>query len=234
MGEDTYVPAISRHISHNRFRYNQNPYVRTIIEPSGRKMNINNQAVGRTGATGVQFDVQEVPAHPDPTLPPEEELDNDTRAILLQIRAALEKRPIFTRRALVNTLGPQHQYNFRFVTPYCVYTFLSGPWRDAMIRLGVDPRKDPEMRIYQTLGIKLLTRADHSQGAVVPAWRQGKTELVTGESQSSHIFNGKDVARDGSTWQFCDITDSFLVQIMNSEPRRKDCDVRLFRSLPLS
>ncbi|RAL66382.1 hypothetical protein DID88_006074 [Monilinia fructigena] len=72
------------------------------------------------------------------------------------LQQAMNERPIWTRRALQNRLvNEPGYYLMKPALQYVGYQFRSGPWRDALIRYGVDPRKDPSCRIYQTIFFKL-------------------------------------------------------------------------------
>lgn len=204
-------------------RYNQNPYLKKAVDADGKNTMVNRQTVLRGGAKGVTYSAGQVPDAPDPKLPAVESLDPSLQKVIHEMRQVLEDRPIVSRRALLNKLGRDALYDLRFAAQYCAYTFLSGPWRDTLVRFGLDPRQDPEMRKYQTVSIKLLGRADHGHGVIVPAWRQGKATAI-GTQRDSHMFNGKTVIRDGSVWQLCDITDPQLVSIINTQPRDM-CDV---------
>ena len=223
---------------HSQFsRYNQNSGVKRVVDEKGGHSTINTHHAGRTGARAVHFDVAEVPAGPEAGLPPIETLDESVQKVMRRMQEILQDRPIFTRRALVNTLGRETVYDIKFASPYIVYAFVSGPWRDTLIRYGVDPRTSPDFRKYQTVTVKLLARADHAHRVPVPAWRQGRSDWIGASDPTSHIFDGKKLTRDGSTWQICDVTDPLLASILDA-PSRERCDVsaplpkrRLMRSL---
>ena len=179
---------------------------------------------GLGGGIGLVFDVEDIPSGPDPNLPPIDELERPLQRLISQLRDMLKERPIITRRLLLNKLGRAALHNLRFAMPYCTYSFLSGPWRDAMVRFGVDPRKDPEMRKYQTLSIKLTSKVNYEQSTRTSG--QQKTETVKmGTHPDSHMFDGKKFIRDGSVWQLCDITDPQLMEFIARSPQ-PSCDVR--------
>ena len=196
--------------------YNLPPVSASPNRLNARKNLLMAADIPRNGAKGVTHTVAEVPSSPSESLPAIEELDEPTAKLVRDLHSLLDKRPIITRRALLNVLGRDVLWKLKTAIQYCAYTFLSGPWRDTLIRFGVDPRKDPAMRMYQTLSIRFLTRADHGQGMVAPA--------NVANPPDSHIFNGTVVVRDGSTWQVCDITDPLLARIA-SVPHRETCDV---------
>lgn len=81
----------------------------------------------------------------------------------------LEERPVWSRVALMNQFSlsqrkdvfkcvytvlvssPQADSNCfssKIVLPLAAYVFNDGPFRDAYVRFGYDPRKDVEARLY--------------------------------------------------------------------------------------
>jgi general transcription factor 3C polypeptide 5 (transcription factor C subunit 1) len=114
----------------------------------------------------------------------------------------------------------------------------SGPWRDAIIKFGHDPRTSPSYRFYQTAMFRLLPRdADVARDGyggrrhAVP--RLGhEAETTTSDLRTdTHIFTGQlPLPLDGRMWMFCDITDSLLRSIVFPEPQPEDfiretCDI---------
>lgn len=143
------------------------------------------------------------------------------RSLVLYVKTLMEERPIWTRRALSNRAAehPSH-YLLKFAIQHIGYQFKSGPFRDAIIKFGLDPRTDPKWRIYQTLFFKLYER-DRREGT---SWRDVKStytkHIVYGsaplEPTQSHIFNGTSMVMDGKVWQLCDITDPFTRHVIDS------------------
>lgn len=118
------------------------------------------------------------------------------------------------------------QSSAKYVYQYVGYHWASGPWRDAVVRFGVDPRKDPECRKYQTMMFMLErepkdSRAKYSR----PRPETAKTEQIM--RRESHLFDGRNVSMDGKVWQVCDITDSLLVEVLATTNIRKECHVSL-------
>ncbi|KAL9032783.1 MAG: hypothetical protein Q9214_007815 [Letrouitia sp. 1 TL-2023] len=151
-----------------------------------------------------------IPTSAPTDVPPETELAALERAFISVVREVLTERPVWSRRALQNQIPP-NLWNAvgpsvaKHLWQYSGYIFASGPWRDTIVRLGYDPRADPEARWYQSLVFQLqLTDVQKSQE---------KGDL----GRKSHIFDGENVGLDGKLWQMCDITDPFLRSLLLRE-----------------
>ena len=186
-------------------------------------MMFNTKQVNRGGAKGITHNKEEVPAGPDTDLPPIQSLDPSMQKVIYELRQLFQERPIMTRRFVLNRLGRDIFYDLRFASQYCGYAILSGPWRDTMVRFGLDPRQDPEMRKFQTLTVKLAFGGEKEKDNKEQTERHfGRVE--TGTHKESHIFDGKTIVPDGSVWQMCDIVDPQLAPVMAVLPR-KICQV---------
>ena len=67
-----------------------------------------------------------------------------------KIKAMFQKQPIWLRVELLHKsqVLPKH---VKMILPVVAYYFSNGPWRNQWVRLGYDPRKDPNAAQYQTL-----------------------------------------------------------------------------------
>jgi general transcription factor 3C polypeptide 5 (transcription factor C subunit 1) len=169
-------------------------------------------------------DAESVPQGPSPDLPPETDLTPYVQSLIAQIRLELQKRPIITRHLLYNTLGWDKRDRLRQATVYCGYFFRTGPWREALITWGVDPRTDPSFRRYQTVSYlsykKTGTARHHSE-------YDRHTRDLAAQSfedlENQHIFDGIHVSFTGNLFQFCDITDPLLRGILDTDRIRETC-----------
>lgn len=153
--------------------------------------------------------------------------------IIAQARHLFTTRPIWTRRALYNNLDPADfkalgWNGTKHVQQYVGYSFDSGPWRDSIVRFGLDPRTDPEYRIYQTMMFQLEPQSTfgRSRGELTMIKRDWKT-VAELQERKSHLFDGVQVHTDGKTWQVCDVTDPLLASIFNSATLRSTCHLKL-------
>ncbi len=110
------------------------------------------------------------------------------------------------------------------VYQYVGYMFSSGPWRDALVRYGVDPRTDPSFRIYQTMIFMLDTERRDSRAR----FNRTKPDRTRSEQvlrKESHLFDGVTVSKDGKIWQVCDISEPLLKDLLSTADLRKECHV---------
>jgi len=67
-----------------------------------------------------------------------------------------EEQPVWSRSALAAHLSSSPAVHvLSAALPALAYYFVSGPWRGTWVRLGYDPRSDPQAKIYQTLDIRI-------------------------------------------------------------------------------
>lgn len=178
----------------------------------------------------LRYNAPEVPTQPPDGLAPESSLPANIQRLMIAIRGILAERPVCTRRYLQNNI-PREIWNAvgpdaaKYLWQRVAYLWLSGPWRDSLCALGVDPRKDKEMRLYQTLIFQLQagsmdTKADKS---TITRARRDRELAARGEIRESHLFDGKTASLDGKIWQMCDIEDPFLRSLIRSEALRDEC-----------
>lgn len=219
---DIIPPPLFTHMSlpFNYF-YSQNPYVRTNHDGE----TINLTAVKHVG----YFIGAEDPAPEGPQLPPDM-TDPRMIEVMGQLEEAFQFRPVWTRRSLlVHLRGKLQSWNeLKKYLNYTAYQFKGGPWRDSVVPYGLDPRKDPKYRIYQTLMFKLKR---HRRTIKHVPWQSVRRTQI-GESKStpslkvdSHIFDGETFQTDGKVWQVCDITDPLLKELLDTATIRPECDV---------
>jgi general transcription factor 3C polypeptide 5 (transcription factor C subunit 1) len=146
------------------------------------------------------------------------------QTLIAQIRAELDKRPIITRHLLYNKLGWDRRTRLRQAAVYCGYFFESGPWREALVRWGVDPRKDPMYRKYQTVSFMSYLKSGRAKhGKSFDEHVQKLSQMSRKELETQHIFDGKTVSDTGNLFQFCDITDPLISKILATEDIRTTC-----------
>ena len=167
---------------------------------------------------------EHVPTGPRPGLPAERDLPPHMQTLIANTRALLLQRPIVTRQLLYNRLGWDKRTKLRQAAVYCGYFFESGPWREALIRWGVDPRKDPKYRIYQTVSFLSYIKSGTSTHRTVFDQHVMKLAKMSPEElESEHIFDGVHVSQTGNLFQFCDITDPLISKILATKDIRTTC-----------
>ncbi|KAI5867173.1 hypothetical protein GGS23DRAFT_164707 [Durotheca rogersii] len=146
--------------------------------------------------------------------------------LLGQLRALMEERPVWTRRAILNRVtGNYTDSLLRIALQLVGYQFRGGPWRDAFVKYGVDPRTDPKFRIYQTLAFKLEKNIVGTNKVPWEIIRKDQFKKRLADNRDSHIWDGERFSTDGKFWQVCDITDSFVRNIIDHAPLRGECDL---------
>ena len=177
----------------------------------------------------VPFDVDVVPQAPSPDLPAIETLTPAMQRLVNTTLSVMQDRPIFTRRALYNCM-PGGDWDVvghnaaKYICQYAGYMFSSGPWRDAFVRYGVDPRTDPGFRIYQTM-IFMLESEPKDNRARLNRNKPDRTKSEQILTKESHLFDGVTVSKEGKIWQVCDISEPLLKNIFSTTNLRKECHV---------
>ncbi|KAF1834126.1 transcription factor tfiiic complex a box associated subunit sfc1 [Decorospora gaudefroyi] len=202
------------------YRFQQNPYVKYT-----EKGVVNIQrSLAYNSYTVIKPTDEYVPSGPKPGLPAERDLTPYIQSLIANIRALLLERPVVTRQLLYNRLGWDKRTKLRQAAVYCGFFFESGPWREALIRFGVDPRKDPGYRKYQTVSFLSYLKAGTSKHhAVFDQHVMKLAKMSPEELETEHTFDGVNVSQTGNIFQFCDITDPLIARILATEDIRTTC-----------
>ncbi|GAD92040.1 RNA polymerase III transcription factor subunit, putative [Paecilomyces variotii No. 5] len=209
-------PSLSHGDVPLNYMYRQNPAVKQSVDTSGKVTTVNTQQAPKVLTYLVTYDAEEVPSGPRESCPPVETLEPNLQDTIATIKKFFEQRPLWTRRALRNLLTTHDQrYCLRHAVPYVGYIFRSGPWRDAIVKFGHDPRSSPEYRQYQTIMFKLLAReaevARDGGGRRHTLPRPAEAGSDAPGTSTSHLFTGQPpLPLDGKLWMVCDITDPLL------------------------
>lgn len=152
------------------------------------------------------------------------------RRLIIAARELFTKRPIYTRRALFNNLSRPDLLKIgsnatKHIQQYVGYMFDGGPWGLAIIRFGVDPRRDSKYRIYQTTLFQIETEPVGRRHGESENQTRRDMEIARnmGERADSHMFDGKKVYAEGKVWQLCDVTDPLLAQLIATTELRDRC-----------
>ena len=134
------------------YDYKRSPYSRLIVDPvTGEERLENINRIVKQVHVHVAHDIETVPQEPPENLPPENQLEAAAAQCVVLLRAELEKRPLIVKRVQQNMIKVGNEYHLRRCWPYVGYMFRSGPFRDSIIKYGVDPRSDVKYRKYQSL-----------------------------------------------------------------------------------
>ncbi|KAI1800565.1 RNA polymerase III transcription factor IIIC subunit-domain-containing protein [Daldinia bambusicola] len=205
------------------YNYEQNPNTKVEGDEAGKQQLINIQ--GRKKHSYGHFINNN--QYPVPEKPRREPAMQVPEGLMSQLHALMDERPIWTRRAILNRVtGNYSDSVLRIALQLIGYQFRGGPWRDAFIKYGVDPRPDPSFRIYQTLAFKLERNIIGTKKIPWEVVRKGQVKKRARENRNSHLWNGEDYSTDGKFWQVCDITDPFVRGIIDKAPLRETCDLK--------
>ncbi|KAF8559015.1 hypothetical protein OG21DRAFT_1493418 [Imleria badia] len=238
-------PIFSRQGIPQNYNFKPNPasMIATVVnEETGeeRKRLINKGRWKGYGPATVSFGDLSIPENPIPAV---QQARNQVKPELLErvTQVLVRDRPIWTRTALYNQFSPaevREIHNSKVLLPLVCYTFQDGPWRDTLIRLKYDPRKNPEARFYQRIYFR---NANHpmSRVSIVSRRQEGRSaatyitrsveqeEAIDVERRKSHVFDGVTLTKETAAFQLCDIYDPMLKDMIESEEDlRETCDER--------
>ena len=203
--------------------------MKQFVDSSGNARIINMANVLKTHTPRIPFDIATVPMAPSDDVPPIASLDPEMRRFVKKLEELLQERPIWTRRAISNQIASQGFDSFgKQLFQYVAYMFVSGPWRDALIKYGVDPRTDPKYRIYQTMVFQFEAEAmEKTREKSAKRLRRGgyREEKKANMDRRSHIFDGVIVPVEGRVYQACDIVDPMIQKMLATPHLRKRCHV---------
>lgn len=220
---EIFPPAVlSTQTLSSNYTYRQNPAVKTVSDPAtGKRSLFNTQAPQRLFTYQCQWNDEKYPDQPNPDCPPLQDFPDSHIQLYGLIQRLFDQRPIWTRRALINQFPDDAPvFAARYIISYVAYALRSGPWRDTFCKFGLDPRKDPSYRKYQTVMMQLL----HSGEGFDRSWARSK-------DRSSHVFTGKPpYPTDGKLWQLCDLEDPDLKPLVDTPEinLRHECELRYF------
>lgn len=202
----------------------QNLAMKKVVGKDGKVTAVNTQMAAKSYLLYCSPDSETVPATAPAVLPPEDTLDPLIQETIANLRKIMDERPIVTRRVIGNLIPEYYDSRLRLAYPYIGYSFRKGPWKDSIIKYGVDPRSDPKYRFYQTVLFKLFT-GEEGDDETTEKPKKGRNATTSQIKTRSHIFDGKTLCKDGKVWQICDIQDSLLKEILNTTEVRTTCEV---------
>ncbi|NXE74345.1 TF3C5 factor, partial [Cochlearius cochlearius] len=147
---DTPVDYFYRPDIQHREGYN-NPQV------SGENLIGLSRARRPHNAIFVNFDEEEIPSKPlDAAVQTWKKVCTNPvdKKVEEELRKLFEVRPVWSRNAVKANISV-HPDKLKLLLPYLAYYMLTGPWRSLWVRIGYDPRKHPEAKIYQVLDFRI-------------------------------------------------------------------------------
>ena len=223
-------PALSTVSFPQQYSYRQSTYAKEVID-HGTGQRVLKLPIGHSNGITFMSSIhhfdEAYPTSPEPGLPPLATQPKAVRNLYPILTELFNQRPIWTRRALLNHLPDDIIYDkLRFSLGYIAFVIRSGPWRDCICKLGVDPRTSPAYRKYQTTMIQ-MPRSDKGNGYKTPR----SSDWARSADKTSHIFTGQiPQPQDGSIWQLCDIADPQLKAIVDIDESQlnQECENQFF------
>lgn len=221
------------------YHYSQNPYVKAVATTDGDIEMVNTTS--RVQSVGYFIGISDpLPAAP---IGRPKVKDPLFEHVVTAMKICMDERPVWTRRSIINRIvdiayDPKHpekrlprnlsQQIVKNAIQYAGYQFKGGPWRDALVKYGYDPRTDRDARKYQCLIFRLRRLEIGQMGTMWQEIRKNDlagTKFTIDEHADSHLFDGKTYHDDGKVWQVCDITDPILSKLLADAPYRPECDL---------
>ena len=124
------------------------------------KSNSPYNIIGRTRqrrshhAIFVTYDVEKVPDQPRDVALNQLKVKFISEEDQAAVRAMFDRQPVWSKTALICSTGISKE-RVKFILPAMAFYFSTGPWRNQWVRLGYDPRKEPEAAMFQTLDYRV-------------------------------------------------------------------------------
>jgi general transcription factor 3C polypeptide 5 (transcription factor C subunit 1) len=210
-----------------KYDYRQAPDIVYLFDEEGQPVSVNPRTLPKRQTESVAPDAKAVPNGPSPAVMARYNNDERMLRIAEEFGKLMEQRPLLSARVALNVLRarvPGLRINptvIKDVLPRTGYLFAAGPWRDVVVKYGIDPRPDPKMRFYQSIMFQL------DQGPAVFREKGDAADQDPSDSdmQNGHIFDGTTYPKDGKMWLLCDLTDPVLYQILHEATPAEECDL---------
>ncbi|EEB08214.2 transcription factor tfiiic complex a box associated subunit sfc1 [Schizosaccharomyces japonicus yFS275] len=195
-------PVFSQTVIPHHYNYLQNPHVGRISLPDGKSRLVNLRGAARIWTIMIGMDAERVPTERHAEV--KKEPNAIVQDVLKELAPLFEKRPMWTRRGILENISAASHSNLKYALPYVSYLWASGPFRDAFTRFGYDPRKDSVSAKYQTLFFKFKVNEEHT-------------------GSGSYIFDGTTLYPKTRIYQICDITDPLVKSLLQDAPLHSTC-----------
>jgi len=173
LGQQDFPPYFAPHTfgridSSGSYNYRPNPLPSRLngpliskdmqdkFENNTTEINIAARKKRQTESMAALFDSEDVPK--EPSVNAVKIINNlnvgPESAAVDTVRKLFEKRPIWSKLAISCHLNVSLE-RLKKILQFFAYYWLSGPWRTMWCRMGYDPRKQPEAKIYQMIDFRV-------------------------------------------------------------------------------
>lgn len=214
----TTFPAPPDFVQGQPFRYDYSQVEGLVwrTDGTGKEIPQNTGIVLKRLLEPLTVDAKEVPVRPPQGLQMRGNYQQVQDAAM-RLQQLLDKRPMMTKRAAMNQLPGVSESTYKDAAEFVGYSFKGGPFRDLLIRFGIDPRSDPAYRHFQVLAFQM--------DKVLSVPGTDLKTLWTSQGKDSHVFDGTKAYTIGKLWQVCDLIDPLLRDILDTDDIRPDCDI---------
>ncbi|KAK5134773.1 hypothetical protein LTR08_006148 [Meristemomyces frigidus] len=211
-------PTLTTHGQPYRYEYQQAQDVIFSLDADGNATSGNRSAGQRKRQIQpVAADALEVPQGPPSGFMPMHLNEDLMTEAVNALNELLDKRPLVTKRVAHSVIPTLKHYIWVEAWQRVGYMFGNGPFRDVLVKYGVDPRSDPKYRIYQMLTFA-PTHGLKANSAV-------RVKHEDNDISGPYTFDGTAATAVGRTWQVCDVTDPLLYDLLHTDEVRPQCDV---------
>ncbi|KAF8528978.1 RNA polymerase III transcription factor IIIC subunit-domain-containing protein [Hysterangium stoloniferum] len=228
-------PVFSRQGIPQMYNFKQNPMA--IVETSANETTgqeksryINRFRWKGWSVTSISISEKEVPTQPSKQV--EEMRLSANKRLYEALQKLFDERPIWTKLALINQfshLDARELSNTKYLIPLVCYNFIDGPWRDALVKFGYDPRTDRTSRFYQRIYFRNVNNPTTRPSVTARAEAKYtdnisfRNDIVdVGSDRRSHIFDGVSCSSETASFQLLDIHDQMLKKMIDSEDQLRD------------
>lgn len=194
------------------YGYKQNAGISLVDDGKGGSKLVNIKLAPKTHSYVISGS-GEAPTSPSPKLLETPITDLALQESIDALKKKFEERPIWLRRALEYNLPKISQSLLKQALPHVSYSFRGGPWRSSLVKFGVDPRTDPKYRMYQTRFFRNIGKDE-----------QEELRRRRRNGPLPYEFDGKH-APIGSLFQWCDIIETQIKDLIENCPIREVCDI---------
>jgi hypothetical protein len=150
-----------------KYEYKESSYNSLIYEQDpikGEKIIIKNnlKEIKKLGLIMAKINSPEIPeiSKTLEKLPTKNQKSNSPlgkiKKMVEKLERLFDQRPVCTKAYLAKQLNVSTMDKILArALPYVTYYYQKGPWRHTHVKFGIDPRKDRNLRVYQTLEIRV-------------------------------------------------------------------------------
>lgn len=139
----------------------------------------------------------------------------DVLQTLDYITKLFNDKPIWIRKHIEAILPVHLKQCLKYALPQVAYTFTKGPWRQAYIKFGVDPKSSSDYAKYQTENFRVPKFVQSVPKGFISEVPNGVSRIFK--------FDGEELP-SSLLFQLENLTDSLVVELLKKGTFREECD----------